>query len=268
MHQQKYQKLKNNLKNLPGLVVAFSGGVDSTLLLRAAIEAIGGNNVLAVTFHSTIYGKHELLEIKNLISTFDCRFTIIEDNNLLDHADFRTNPPNRCYICKRILFGKLLELTKQEHLPAMADGSNADDVQDFRPGMQATRELNVLSPLQEARLTKREIRLLSREMGLPTWNKPSSPCLCSRIPYGSEITEKKLRQIENGENFLKEMGFPEVRLRHHENLARIEVPVERIADILNDRVLPRVKSYLRDLDFQYVTVDLHGFRSGSLNEVL
>ncbi len=268
MHQHKYQALINNLKNFPRLIVAFSGGVDSTLLLRAAIDAIGGGNVLAVTFHSNIYGKHELTEIKNLISAFNCRFMIMENNDLLNYAEFRANPPNRCYICKRILYGKLQDLAQQENILVVADGSNADDLRDFRPGMQAARELNVISPLQEAGLSKREVRLLSRELGLPTWNKPSSPCLCSRIPYGNEITEKKLRQVEYGENFLKEMGFPEVRVRHHENLARIEVSAEKIAGILNDDVLPQIRSYFRNLGFQYVTLDLHGFRSGSLNEVL
>lgn len=268
MHRIKYQLLLKNLKKITGLVVAFSGGVDSTLLLRASVEALGGDRVLAASFHAPIHGSRELSEIKELLKSFNCRSTIIEDNGLLEQDDFIANSSDRCYICKRILFGKLLDLARRENIPAVADGSNSDDLGDFRPGMRATRELNVISPLQEAGLTKHEIRLLSRELQLSTWNKPSSPCLCSRIPYGSEITEKKLRQVEYAENFLHDLGFGEVRLRHHENLARIEVPEDRIKDILKEDVLPRVKEFFREIGFQYVTVDLHGFRSGSLNEVL
>jgi uncharacterized protein len=268
LHNQKYQKLLHILRDYESVIVAFSGGVDSTLLLKAAIEAIGGKNVLAATFYSTIYSENELSEIKNLGSAFECRFMTIKDDTLLDHAGFRANPPNRCYICKRILFEKLLDLAERQGISTVADGSNVDDLRDYRPGMKAIRELNVISPLQDAELTKREIRLLSKELGLPTWNKPSSPCLCSRIPYGNEITEQKLRQIEAGEKFLREIGFPEARIRHHENLARIEVPADRITDIVNEPLLSRVKDYFREIGFQYVTLDLHGFRSGSLNEAL
>ncbi|WP_041285151.1 ATP-dependent sacrificial sulfur transferase LarE [Desulfoscipio gibsoniae] len=265
---RKYRQLKDNLRVCESLVVAFSGGVDSTLLLGAAIDALGPGRVLAAAFHAPFHGEEELTAVQELAVHLNCRLEVIQDGGLLDNADFCANPPNRCYICKHTILAQLLALAEQKGLAAVAEGSNADDLRDYRPGMQAVEELHVLSPLQSVGLTKQEIRQLSRDLGLPTWNKPSSPCLCSRIPYGSTITYAKLRQIEYGERFLKEAGFPEVRLRHHDNLARIEVPADKMAALLHGQTLSRTQSYLRGLGFQYITLDLHGFRSGSLNEIL
>jgi uncharacterized protein len=268
LEQPKYRLLKEYLRAYKSILVAFSGGADSALLLNAAIDALGTDNVLAVIFHAPFHGENELVEARALAVHLNCRLEVIKDSGLLDNIDFCANPPHRCYICKYTILAKLLSLAKQKGLTAVAEGSNVDDRRDYRPGMQAVRELHVLSPLQAAGLAKQEIRQLSRELGLPTWNKPSSPCLCSRIPYGSPVTQAKLRQIECGEKFLKEAGFTEVRLRHHDNLARIEIPADKMAELLNGRMLARVQSHLRSLGFQYVTLDLHGFRSGSLNEAL
>jgi len=265
---QKYRQLKDHLRVYPSIVIAFSGGVDSTLLLAAALDALGPGKVLAVHFHAAIHGASELTAVGELAAQFKCRLEVIDDNALLDNPDFCANPPNRCYLCKRIILSKMLALADQQGLAVVAEGSNADDVRDYRPGMQAVRELQVLSPLLAAGLTKPEIRQLARELGLPNWNQPSSPCLCSRLPYGSQITYAKLRQIEAGEKYLQEAGFPEVRLRHHGNLARIEIPAEQMADLWDAQLLSSMDSYLRSLGFQYITVDLHGLRSGSLNEVL
>ncbi len=266
--KQKYRQLKDNLRGYSSILVALSGGVDSALLLGAAIDALGSGNVLAVNFHAAIHVASELTEVQELAARLNCRLAVLGDEGLLDNPAFCANPPNRCYICKRIILGQLQALAEQQGLAAVAEGSNADDAGDYRPGMQAVRELQVLSPLLDAGLTKREIRQLARELGLPVWNKPSSPCLCSRIPYGSPITATILWQIEAGERFLQEAGFPEVRLRHHGSLARIEIPAEQMAEILHPPVLSKVQSCLRDLGFQYLTLDLHGLRSGSFNEVL
>ncbi|TYO94462.1 ATP-dependent sacrificial sulfur transferase LarE [Desulfallas thermosapovorans] len=268
MAQHKYRQLTKNIQTCHSMLVAFSGGVDSALLLKAARDTLGRDNVLAVTFHAPFHGKEELLEVQSLAARLDCRLQVIKDSGLMDDADFCANPPNRCYICKRTILTRLLDLAREKGLSTVAEGSNADDVRDYRPGMQAVRELHVISPLQMAGLTKREIRKISRDLGLPTWNKPSSPCLCSRIPYGSPITYIKLRQIEEGEKFLKEAGFSEIRLRHHGPLARIEIPAGKMGDLINEPMLSMVQSHLRGLGFQYVTLDLHGLRSGSLNEVL
>lgn len=268
MEQHKYRQLTKNIQTCKSMLVAFSGGVDSALLLKAARDTLGPDNVLAVTFHAPFHGEDELLEVRSLAVRLDCRLEVIKDSGLLDNADFYANPPNRCYICKRTILTRLLDLARQKGLSTVAEGSNADDVRDYRPGMQAVRELHVTSPLQIAGLTKQEIRKISKYLGLPTWNKPSSPCLCSRIPYGSPITYTKLRQIEEGERFLREAGFPEVRLRHHDHLARIEVPTGKMVELVNEQMLSMVQSHLRGLGFQYVTLDLHGLRSGSLNEVL
>lgn len=268
MTMQKYRQLKDHLRAFKSMLVAFSGGADSTFLLDAAIDVLGADNVLAVNFHAPFHEENELIEVRELAAHFNCRLEVIRDSGLLDNADFCANPPGRCYICKGTILAALLALAEQEGLDAVAEGSNADDSRDYRPGGQAVRELHVLSPLQSVCFTKQEIRQLSGERGLPTWNKPSSPCLCSRIPYGSPITYAKLRQIEYAESFLKDAGFPEVRLRHHDCLARIEIPADKMADLLDGQMLSRVQSCLRGLGFQYITLDLHGLRSGSLNEIL
>lgn len=287
-HQQKYRELTKILKECGKIAVAFSGGVDSSLLLYAAVAAVGGENVTAATIHAPFHSTYEIAAAKTLAAGFKCRHLLIKEDELLRDAAFCANPPDRCYLCKKVIFSKLREALQApnrvaagandlpgscpaEEAPAeivVVDGSNADDLKDYRPGMRAVRELNVVSPLQQAGLTKKEIRLLAREFSLATWDRPSAPCLCSRIPYGSAITEKKLRQVEGGEELLRRLGFPEARLRHHENLARIEIPADLIKDFTDEHVLAKVRHQLRELGFQYVTLDLHGFRSGSLNEVL
>ncbi|WP_207637517.1 ATP-dependent sacrificial sulfur transferase LarE [Desulfotruncus alcoholivorax] len=266
-YKQKYRELTSELRACGKIAVAYSGGVDSSLLLYAAIDAVGAENVTAATIHAPFHSDYEIAAAKKLAAGFNCRHIIIKENDLLQDAAFCANPPDRCYLCKRVLFGKLQEVIQNQNA-VLVDGSNADDLKDYRPGMRAVRELKVASPLQQAGLAKNEIRLLAREFGLSTWDRPSAPCLCSRIPYGSAITEKKLRQVEHGEDLLRQLGFAEARLRHHGNLARIEIPTGLMQDFTGGHVLDRVRGKLRELGFQYVTLDLHGLRSGSLNEVL
>lgn len=263
----KLEKLKEFLQVRQSAIVAFSGGVDSAFLLHVAKQVMG-DSVLAVTFDAGINSRSEVAEAQTLARSLGTRHRFLDDESLLQNDEFLANPPRRCYICKKVMMGKLKELAGNMGITTVMDGSNAGDLKDFRPGMQAAREMGILSPLQTAGLKKDEIRLLSRRAGLPVWDKPSSPCLCSRIPYGQVITGQKLNQVEKGESLLHEMGFKEVRLRHHGDLARIELPAVKIPEMIVPEVLNAVNRGLKQLGFKYIALDLEGFRSGSLNETL
>ena len=246
--------------------MAFSGGVDSTLVLKLAHEELG-DSCLAVTERGVTCPSDELEEAKKLARKFGVEHAVVTNDALKD-SSFCANTPDRCYFCKLGIFGTIKDLARERKLSAVLDGSNLDDPGDHRPGLRACKELGVRSPLTEAGLRKAEIRAISHALGLPTWDKPARACLASRIPYGSTITEEKLAMVDRAELLLMSMGFRQCRVRHHETVARIEVPKEEIAQLLEPETNERIVKALKELGFTYVAADLQGFRSGSLNEVL
>ena len=262
----KLDDLKNILRDMGRVMVAFSGGVDSSFLLRVGKEVLG-DNILAVTARSETYPQAELEEAKKIAQLIGIRHLIITSEEL-EIPGFQDNPPNRCYYCKKELFEKLKELAVQEGIDFIADGSNCDDLGDHRPGMLAARELGVRSPLKEAGLTKKEIREYSYVLGLPTWEKPSFACLASRFPYGEKISQEKLRRVDRAEEFLRAKGFKQLRVRHHDGIARIEVDKKDLGKFLQYNLATEVVAKLKELGFNYITLDLEGYRMGSMNEVL
>jgi len=265
--ETKFEKLKEIFKSMGKALVAFSGGVDSTLLLRVAQDSIGDKNVLAVTALSPLYPKRELSGVQKLVQTLGARHHLIESNEL-EIPGFSKNPPNRCYYCKSKLFEELLRIAKEEAIPFVVEGSTVDDDQDRRPGRMAIQELGIKSPLKEALFTKMEIRELSRTLGLPTWDKPSFACLASRFPYGEEITSEGLRMVDQAEDFLFGLGFKQVRVRHYHKLARIEIFQEEMGRFMDGSIREKVVGQLKKIGYHYITLDIEGFRSGSMNEVL
>ena len=262
----KYRVLQENLKALGSVAVAFSSGVDSTFLLKAAQEALG-DKVIAVTASSCSFPKRELEEAKAFCEKNGICQIIVESEEL-DIDGFRQNPKNRCYLCKHELFEKIWEIAKENGMNAVAEGSNMDDNGDYRPGLIAVKELGVSSPLRQAELSKAEIRELSKEMGLPTWDKQSFACLSSRFVYGETINEKKLGMVDKAEQLLLDMGFHQVRVRIHGNIARIEVLQGEITKIVEEKNRMKIASKLKEYGFDYVTLDLLGYRTGSMNETL
>lgn len=267
MLDRKKKKLEQTLKDLKSVLVAFSGGVDSTFLLKAALDTLGAEKVLAVTATSSTYPKSEFQEACRLAEELGARHLVIESEET-EIAEFVQNPPNRCYYCKRELFGKLTRIAEQEGFAAVADGSNVDDQSDFRPGGRAAIELGIRSPLREAGLTKADIRELSRDLGLRTWDKPAFACLSSRFPYGTAISSEKLEQVDAAERFLREKGFRQIRVRHHDRTARIEVSPAEMNRFFDEALIREVVAALKRIGYTYVTLDLEGYRTGSMNEVL
>lgn len=259
--EEKEKKLAVLLEKCMPLAVAFSGGVDSTYLLHEAVKA-GKEKVTALIMKTPSVPERELDEAVAFCKSRGISFFVLPADPF-SAAGFKENGRDRCYICKHFLFSALLEKAKEEGIPFVADGTNADDRKEFRPGLRALKELDIRSPLAEAGLTKKEIRELSEKEGLPTWNKPSFSCLATRFPYGEELTVEKLRRTEAAENLLAELGFTQRRVRVHGNLARIEVLPAEIPLLLERRDM--ISSRLEELGFLYTTVDLKGFRSGSMD---
>lgn len=264
--QEKYQRLKENLKSLGSVAVAFSGGVDSTFLLWAAHEALG-DRVIAVTAASCSFPERELKEAKAFCEAHGIRHLVCHSEEL-DIEGFRQNPKNRCYLCKHELFEKIWKLAREDGIQAVAEGSNLDDNGDYRPGLIAVAELHVKSPLREAGFTKAEIRELSKELGLPTWNKQSFACLSSRFVYGETIDEKTLHMVDQAEQLLLDLGFRQVRVRIHGIIARIELEPAEFPKLMEEQTRTKVYEFFKHLGFTYVTLDLMGYRTGSMNETL
>ena len=265
IHEKK-QKLENYLRELGSLAVAFSSGVDSTFLLKVAKDVLG-DKAIAVTAKSCSFPGRELDEATAFCEKEGIRQIVIESEEL-DIDGFRQNPKNRCYICKRELFTKIIRTAQENGIEYVAEGSNMDDNGDYRPGLIAVAELGVKSPLRYAELTKEEIRELSKEMGLPTWDKPSFACLASRFVYGETISEEKLHMVDQAEQLLLDLGFRQMRVRIHGNIARIEVLPEEIGKLTEEPIRTKVYTTLKALGFAYVTMDLSGYRTGSMNETL
>ena len=262
----KLKSLQEYISSLGSVAVAFSGGVDSTLLLKVSHDVLGGK-AIAVTASSLSFPERELNEAKSFCEKNGIKQVICPSEEL-EIEGFRHNPVNRCYLCKKELFTKILDIAHENNIPHVVEGSNLDDLGDYRPGLQAIDELGILSPLRHCGLTKSDVREISHELGLPTWDKPSFACLASRFVYGEEITAEKLIMVERAENFLRDMGFKQLRVRIHGDMARIEILPEDFGKILSEDTRTSIYDALKGYGFSYVALDMKGYRAGSMNETI
>ncbi len=265
--RKKHDRLAALMGKMGRVCVAFSGGVDSTLLLKICLDTLGERDVLAVTAVSAIRPGGEAREAAELALSLGTRHLLLPTAEMED-PDFVKNDGDRCYHCKKKFMTELAALAREEGFVVVCDGTNADDEKDYRPGRRALEELGVRSPLGEAGIGKEEVRALSRELAVPGWDRPANPCLASRIPYGTPITLERLAAVAEAETFIVSLGFPEVRVRHHGAIARIEVPMTDMARLLDGETRKRIESFLRGLGFTWVALDLGGYRTGSLNRAL
>ena len=264
--QNKRVYLVDILSKMDRVIIAYSGGVDSAFLAAVANEVLG-NNALSVTAVSPSLAPSELEEAQSLAQDLGLNYRTINTNEI-EREDYSANNPDRCFFCKDELYSHLIKFCGEENYSFVVNGTNVDDLGDYRPGLDAATQYGVRSPLVEANLEKKDIRVLSREMGLPTWDKPAQACLSSRIPYGTMVTVEALTTIAKAEKYLREKGFKQLRVRHHENIARIEISADDFDVLTSEPLRTDVPSYFKSLGYSYVTLDLEGFRSGSLNEIL
>jgi len=264
--EDKFNKLKKIIGEMDSALIAYSGGVDSTFLLKVAHDVLG-DKVLAVTANSEVQSVSEIDEAGKIIADIGAKHLVIKTDEMQDDQ-YVSNSFDRCYHCKKILFGDLIKVADKHNIKYILEGSNADDLNDYRPGLKAIEELKIRSPLKEAELTKDEIRSLSKSLGLKTWDKPAFACLASRIPYGTEITNDKLRRVDKAEFYLRSLGFYQVRVRDHEDIARIEVLTSEFTKIFSNGLMEDIITKFKEFGYLYVTVDLEGYKTGSMNKVI
>lgn len=263
----KIELLKNTISNYKKVIIAYSGGVDSSLLVKICADTLGNSNVIAVTGISQTYTEGEKKIAQNITAMLGVEHILLQTDEL-SNDDFANNPKDRCYHCKKELYGKIIDIAGSRKINTILDATNADDLKDYRPGRKAGEEFGVISPFVKIGINKSEIRELSRKYGLPTWDKPANPCLASRIPYGTRITNEILHRVEAGENIIKKIGISTVRLRHHGDIARIEVGLTDFPKFLSKEIRERVATEIKSLGYQWVSIDLEGYRTGSLNETI